>query len=172
VNDKELLKTMLQICDRLLNKSPNFYGKDTNDKKKGIECDNEYNENNSIGMPELEINAEAIYSEWWKKETKILNPLEVEPESTKCATCNHPWANILGKYGCVTSSALLGSKSDINYIIMNILLDMSSSQNGLNDNDNIKKNITYILQNIECRSDLRQLIRERIHELENPKKIK
>lgn len=170
VNDKELLKSMLTMCDNLLGKE-NFYGKEEDNRKRGVECDNLYNKHKRVGMKDLEIDAEAIYTEWWRSDLEKLLPFDIAPESTKCATCKQPWANLLGKYGCLTSSALLGSRSDINYIIMNILLDMSSSQSGLDNNDEIKKNITDILKNIECRSDLRSLIKDRIKELENPKRI-
>jgi hypothetical protein len=169
INDKELLKTMLKMCNNLLGEDEMFYGQEEDNKKRGVECDNKYNKLD--GMKDLEINAEAIYADWWKKELKLLDPLNVEAETTKCATCNMPWANVLGKYGCLASTALVGSKSDINYIIMNILLDMSSSQSGLDNNDEIKKNITDILKNIECRSDLRSLIKDRIVVLETPKGI-
>lgn len=171
VNDKELLKTMLEICNNLLGEEEDFYGKEEDNRKRGEQCDKLYEDNKTVEMNDLEINAEAIYNEWWKAALKEIDPSIVEPETTKCATCNQPWANVLGKYGCLATSALLGSKSDINYIIMNILLDMSSSQSGLDNNDAIRNNIIAILKNIECRSDLRSLIRNRIDFLEKPKGI-
>ena len=170
VNDKELLKSMLKICNELLG-IEDFYGKEADNRERGVECDNKYNKNKTVGMKDLEINAEAIYTDWWRSDLEKLLPFDIAPESTKCATCKQPWANLLGKYGCLTSSALLGTKSDINYIIMNILLDMSSSKSGLDNNDEIKKNITDILKNMECRSDLRSLIKDRIAELEKPKRL-
>jgi len=163
---------MLVICNKLLGEGTNLYGKETDDRKRGVECDNKYNKNKSIGMKDLEVDAEAVYTEWWRSDIEKLLPFDLAPESTKCPTCKQPWANLLGKYGCITSSALFGSRSNINYIIMNILLDMSSSQSGLDSNDDIRRNITDILENIECRSELRKLIKDRIDELENPKQFK
>jgi hypothetical protein len=48
------------------------------------------------------------------------------------------------------------------YILLNMIHDIATTQNMKDDPDPIIINITDILKNIECRSNLRQVIRNRM----------
>lgn len=169
INDKVLLQNILKICNRLM--TDTNYDSNLDNRARGLECDNKYNENKSVGMKNLEINPDAVYLPKDFFETVDIYTL-LNPEKaalTNCTSCKrYPWATLLGKYGCLASSALMGSRTNMNYIIVNILLDMTASQSAIDSNDDIRKNITDILKNIECRSDLRSIIEQRIKYLEKP----
>jgi len=175
VNDKQLLSSILTICNDLLEE--NTYKTGVDNRTRGVQCDAQYREIKDKTMNDLELDADMLYSDWYRNDLYDMFHGNEPPEEIKCSSCKSSalWPNLLGKYGCMLSGSLFGSKGDMNYIITNILLDMSSSEKGLAKNDAIRTNITIMLKNIECRSNLREIIRKKIdvlNKLEENAKVK
>lgn len=88
--------------------------------------------------------------------------VDPEKEPPKCKSCSSTWAEVVVRYGCFFSKALHGNKNNMTYILMNIVQDMATI-NG--SNDPIIESIRDILKNIECRTNLREVISNRIKEI-------
>jgi hypothetical protein len=114
-------------------------------------CDAKHNNN-------LSIIPDSTYMEF---------DIDPEKEQPKCKSCSNAWAEVVVRYGCFLSKALHGNKNNMTYILINIVQDMATI-NG--SNDPIIESITDILKNIECRSNLRTVISNRIKELDPLKK--
>jgi hypothetical protein len=95
--------------------------------------------------------------------------IDPEKEPPKCKSCSNAWPEVVVRYGCFLSKALTGNKNNMTYILINIVQDIAT----LNGSDDpIIENIIDILKNIECRSNLRKVISNRIKELNDPPKKK
>jgi hypothetical protein len=94
--------------------------------------------------------------------------IDPEKEPPKCKSCSNAWAEVVVRYGCFFSKALTGNKNNMTYILMNIVQDVATIHSS---NDPIIESIIDILKNIECRSNLRTVISNRIKEIKSPKVI-
>lgn len=155
INNKELLEKMLESLESLLgeNNYKKFDGDEKENRIKRIQsCDANY-------KYDLSITPDSTYMDF---------EIDPEKEPPKCKSCSSStsWAEVVVRYGCFFSKALHGNKNNMTYILMNIVQDIATI-NG--SNDIIIESITNILKNIECRSNLREVIKNRIVEL-NPKK--
>ena len=154
INNKGLLEKMLESLNRLLDED-NYEVLQGEEKEKRINriksCDAKYSYDLSI-MPD------STYMDF---------EIDPEKEQPKCKSCSNAWAEVVVRYGCFFSKALNGNKNNMTYILINIVQDMATI-NG--SNDPIIESITEILKNIECRSNLRKVISNRIDELNGPPK--
>jgi len=160
INDVELLEKMFESLNKLLD--DDNYAKidelnEPDEKKQRIKrielCDSKY------GNYDLSVTPDST----------IMN-FEIDPEKEvpTCKSCSvNAWTEVIVRYGCFFSKALVGNGNNMTYILMNIVQDMST----INDTkDGIIENIKHILKNIECRSNLREVISNRIQELKTPNK--
>ena len=156
INNKELLEKMLDALDRLLDED-NYEVMQGDEKENRIKriksCDAKYNY-------DLSIIPDSTYMDF---------NIDPEKEQPKCKSCSNAWAEVVVRYGCFLSKSLTGNKNNMTYILINIVQDMATI-NG--SNDPIIENIQDILKNIECRSNLRKVISNRIEELNPLKKTK
>ena len=154
IKDKKLLEKMLELCNKLLG-DYNF-NLSLSDQNRTKQCDEEFKYNKTERGEEytddLKVVPEIKYMRLWYKEGE-----------TDCKTCSMPWADLLGKYACLLSSSLIGSKNEINYILLNIVQDMDVIEKGTGKA--IYTNITHIIKNIECRSNLRKVLQNQIDKL-------
>jgi hypothetical protein len=153
INDVTLLEKTLKVCKTLLNKYEyDQYAKRDDRLKK---CDSEYNK---LKIGELKVQAD----------TKHLGLL-IFPKDLNCTDCNTGslWAEVVGKYYSLFKGSIKGNRNNIYYIIMNIVQDMAKLDT--NQNDEIINEIKNIVTNIECRSNLTQVIKYRIKELKELK---
>jgi hypothetical protein len=152
INDVRLLEKTLEVCKILLNnyKYNNTIGRDERLKK----CDNQYE---TLTKREIRVQAD----------TKHLGMLIFPKDDYDCSDCSEAslWAEALGKYYSVFSGAIKGDTNNIHYIMMNIIHDMAKLDTS--HNDTILIEMTDILKNIECRSNLTQVIENRITKLNN-----
>ena len=150
IKDKELLKKMYEVCNSLLGETAIFNDIQT-DKERLETCDTEYNKNST---EPLKVNPDARH----------LGTLIFPNPKLDCKECNkiNLWAETLGKYMCLFSSTIEGNKNNINYIILNIIRDMSKIVIDTKNEDPIINRITDILKNIECRSNLRKVIHDQM----------
>jgi len=102
---------------------------------------------------------------------KFIGSKEVDENNTitnvdvPCETCDgSPMFYVLGKYSTLLSDAILGNKENPDYILINMIREIISMKD-----DPIGKKIIEILKNIECRSNLRKVIKDHIDYLNNPK---
>jgi hypothetical protein len=154
INNKDLLEKMLEALNSLLDE--NNYEQMTGDEKENRinrikSCDGIYNY-------DLSITPDTTYMEF---------DIDPEKEQPKCKSCSNAWAEVVVRYGCFLSKALHGNKNNMTYILINIVQDMATI-NG--SNDPIIESITDILKNIECRSNLRTVISNRIEKINNQQK--
>jgi hypothetical protein len=160
INNVELLDKMLEALDILLGDNNNYEVMEGDEKEQRIKriksCDSNYR---TYGY-DLTVKPESTYMEF---------NIDPEKEHPKCKSCSNTWAEVVVRYGCFLSKALHGNKNNMTYILMNIVQDMATI-NG--SNDPIIESIRYILKNIECRSNLREVIINRIKELNPSKKEK
>ena len=85
---------------------------------------------------------------------------EIEPP---CETCDgSPMFYAFGKYSSLISDSILGRKDSLDYILINMIHEFAS----IKDNP-IGQKIIEILKNIECRSNLRQVIQDQIDSLDH-----
>jgi hypothetical protein len=89
---------------------------------------------------------------------------EVEvDEEPPCETCDgSPMFYAFGKYSSFLSDSILGRKDSLDHILINMIHEIAS----IKDNP-IGKKIIEILKNIECRSNLRQVIQDQIDSLDS-----
>ena len=88
---------------------------------------------------------------------------EPEDEEPPCETCDgSPMFYAFGKYSSFLSDSILGRKDSLDYILINMIHEFAS----IKDNP-IGKKIIEILKNIECRSNLRQVIQDQIDSLDD-----
>ena len=166
INNIELLKKLLESCNLLLGDEKNYIEiekekKET--KENRIEriktCDSIYRQNFA-----LSITPDSTYMHF------NIDPEKQTNQCSKICSTN-AWAEVIVRYGCFFSKALNGNKNNMTYILMNIVQDMATI-NINNSEDPIIGNIKFILKNIECRSNLRHVIINRINDLNEPKKSK
>ena len=147
------------IIQKLINNDPlSKYNNLSKNRLRATSCDKNYlkqQKDLELSLPKLDIVPDA-------KHIKFLGKKHI------CTRCHEAWIPMVGKYACLLSSSLFGSKNDINYILINILHDMTS--NTISDENPLKKNIIAILKNINCRSDLTKVIQERINEIKSKTK--
>jgi hypothetical protein len=150
VNDVRLLEKTLEVCDTLL-KNYTYDVNKSHDERLQT-CDDEYNQ---LGKGKLKVEAD----------TKHLGLLIFPRDGDNCDDCSQAslWAETLGKYYSLIKGSINGNHENIHYIIMSIIQDMAKLD--VNQNDVILVEITNILKNIECRSNLRQVIKDRIKDL-------
>lgn len=144
----ELLEKMLSSCNILLgeNNYKDMEGDEKEQRKNRIEeCDSKFNYNLNI-IPDS---------------TNIDFNVDIDKMPSSCQSCSsNKWAEIVVRYGCLFSKAINGSRNNMTYILINIVEEMATLNN--DDPDPIIGNIKEILQNIECRSNLRGVIEKRI----------
>jgi len=153
VNNPELLEKMLETCELLLgeNNYEILQGDETQQRINRIgSCDSKYNY-------DLTTIPDTIHLDF---------NLDPDKEPSPCESCaSNKWAEVVVRYGCFFTKALNGSKNNMTYILLNIIQDMASISKFDEEYDPIIVNITHILKNIECRSNLRGVIENRIQEL-------
>lgn len=149
INDIKLLKKTLEVCKTLLNNS--HYDDNKSDNERLRICDEEYNK---LNIGQLRVQAD----------TKHLGLLIFPRDRANCEDCSQAslWAETLGKYYSLFKGAINGNTNNIHYIMMNIIQDMAKLDKS---DDPILGEIRNILKNIECRSNLTQVIEDRIKEL-------
>ena len=156
INNVELLDKMSESLDTLLG-DDNYEVMQGDEKEQRIKriksCDSKYSY-------DLTVKPESTYMNF---------NIDPEKEPPICKSCSNTWAEVVVRYGCFLSKSLHGNKNNMTYILMNIVQDMATI-NG--SNDHIIESIRDILKNIECRSNLRQVILNRIEELNPLKKNK
>ena len=150
INNIKLLEKTLRVCNILLNTYK--YDENKTDKDRLETCDEEYNK---LGKGKLTVQAD----------TKHLGLLIFPRDGEDCNDCSQAslWAETLGKYYSLFKGALAGNKNNIHYIMMNIIEDMAK----IDTKNDVLIEIKNILQNIECRTNLRQVIKDRIDKLKN-----
>jgi hypothetical protein len=158
INNAELLENMLKTCTILLGDENNYKpmeGEDEKEKrKKRIQsCDLTYDY-------DLTVKPDSTHLDF---------NIDPEQEPPSCESCSsNKWAEVIVRYGCFFSKALNGNKNNMTYILINIVQDMATINNSNDSNqdeDPVILNIKHILQNIECRSNLREVISNRIQAL-------
>jgi hypothetical protein len=159
INNVELLEKMSEALDTLLGDNKNYEVMQGDEKEHRINriksCDSKYR---TYGY-DLTVKPESTYMDF-----------NIDPEKKpKCKSCSNAWAEVVVRYGCFVSKALHGNKNNMTYILMNIVQDMATI-NG--SKDPIIEIIRNILKNIECRTDLRTVISNRIKELNPLQKTK
>jgi len=88
---------------------------------------------------------------------------KIEEQEPPCETCDgSPMFYAFGKYSSLLSDSILGRKDSLDYILINMIHEFAS----IKDNP-IGKKIIEILKNIECRSNLRQVIQDQIDSLDS-----
>ena len=88
---------------------------------------------------------------------------KIEEQEPPCETCDgSPMFYAFGKYSSLLSDSILGRKDSLDYILINMIHEFAS----IKDNP-IGKKIIEILKNIECRSNLRQVIQDQINSLDS-----
>ena len=158
INNIELLEKMLESLNKLLDldnyEQINGPDEKENRKKRILSCDSKYRN-------DLSIIPDSTIMEF------ISDP---EKETSDCKSCSgNAWAEVTVRYGCFFSKALVGNGNNMTYILMNIVQDVAT----INETkDPIIGNIKHILKNIECRSNLRTVISNRIEELNTPILVK
>ena len=151
INDSALLTKLLESCNLLLEKETEYIEDDTKEKKerKTELCDQELIDYDLSILPDS---------------TQLDFNIDPEKETGSCESCSgNKWAEVLVRYGCFFSTALIGNKNNMTHILINIVEDVAT-MNTINSDkpDPIVANIKKILQNIECRSNLRKVISDRI----------
>ena len=158
INNIELLEKMLESLNALLDKD-NYEEMTGDEKEKRIKriklCDLKYKNQGY----DLSVTADSTYMDF---------EIDPEKEPPKCKSCSNAWAEVIVRYGCFFSKALSGNKNNMTYILMNIVQDIATIHSS---NDPIIESIIDILKNIECRSNLRTVISNRIKEIKSPKVI-
>ncbi len=153
INNPELLIKMLETCDVLLgeNNYENLEGDETQKRRNRIEsCDSKY-------KYDLSINPDTTHLDF---------NIDPDKEPSPCASCaSNKWAEVVVRYGCFFTRALNGSRNNMTYILINIIQDMATLNNSNSESDDVIENIKHILKNIECRSNLREVISNRINKL-------
>jgi hypothetical protein len=151
INDSALLEKLLESCNLLLEEKTVYIEDDTKEKRKRKTemCDQELYEYDLSILPDS---------------THLDFNIDPEKETGSCESCSeNKWAEVLVRYGCFFSSALIGNKNNMTYILINIVEDVATMNSINNDKpDPVVENIKKILQNIECRSNLREVISNRI----------
>ena len=95
--------------------------------------------------------------------TETSNSNKLDDELPPCKTCDgSPMFYAFGKYSSFLSDSILGRKDSLDYILINMIHEFAS----IKDNP-IGKKIIEILKNIECRSNLRQVIQDQIDSLDS-----
>ena len=155
INNVELLEKMSGVLDTLSlgdNNYEEINGIDEKDnRKKRIElCDSKYDYKEKYT---ISVRADSTYMDF---------NVDPEKEPPKCKSCSSTWAEVVVRYGCFFSKALHGNKNNMTYILISIVQDMATI-NG--SNDPIIESIRDILKNIECRTNLREVILNRIQEI-------
>jgi hypothetical protein len=155
INNIGLLEKMLESLNVLLGEDNYEKIDEEDEKEKRIKriksCDSKYISNGY----DLSITADSTYMDF---------EIDPEKEPPKCKSCSNPWAEVVVRYGCFFSKALTGNKNNMTYILMNIVQDIATIHSS---NDPIIKSIIDILENIECRSNLRKVISNRIKEIKS-----
>ena len=151
INDSALLEKLLESCDLLLEEETDYIEDDTKEKRKNKTefCDEQLYEYDLSILPDS---------------THIDFNIDPDKETGSCESCSgNKWAEIIVRYGCFFSKALNGNRNNMTYILINIVEDVAT-MDSINsaEPDPIIENIKKILQNIECRSNLRKVISERI----------
>lgn len=154
ITNKKLLEKMLELCNTLLGDYE--YKTSLSDENRALHCDQEFKddkrERGEEYKKELKVVPETKYMRMWYEEG-----------DTECETCSNPWPDLFGKYACLFSSSLAGSKNEIHYILLNIIQDMSVIESGTEKA--IYTNIKHITKNIDCRSNLRKVLETQIQKL-------
>lgn len=152
VNDIMLLKKTYEVCNILLKDYKYDNNKTDTDRLKT--CDDEYTK---LGKGTLRV----------QSDTKHLGILIFPRGGKDCDDCTqlNLWAETLGKYYSLFKGSINGNTNNIHYIIMNIIRDLAKMDT--NQTDGIIKEIADILKNIECRTNLTQVIKDRINKLNN-----
>ena len=151
INDSALLEKLLNSCNLLLKKETEYIEDDTKEKRKYKTeiCDEQLYEYDLSIVPDS---------------THLDFNIDPDKETGSCESCSgNKWAEIIVRYGCFFSYALNGNTNNMTYILINIVEDVATMDSiNTDEPDPVVENIKKILQNIECRSNLRKVIRERI----------
>jgi hypothetical protein len=171
IGDLKILKKILELCNQLI--GTNSYKANMEGISRTKQCDTEYK---NMGMESkgseyiLKTKIDTKYLTFFKEDDS-----EANSDAKSCKSCSMPWVDLFGKYACFVSSSLSGSSNNINYILLSILQDMATIENEDYNESTVQGiiiNIKGILQNIECRSDLREILKIRIAELEKAQILK
>ena len=162
INDIELLKLVLNTYENILNGKGDYVSDPNLDT-----CDKRYYDNaKSIPLQEASI-------QYYDLRT-LVDDEYTSPYKEKCVECSgwqESFIGILKKYGELLNYTLRGNKKNIYYILMKMLNEIVVNYNyikkngtGLPSNDVIN-DIILLLNNINCRCNIIELIQNQIEKL-------